>query len=268
MRSFLSTHWKSIVALIILILLAVVSLSPDANGASLAARLNQHVEAIAPPPGATRAHAALQRASHYIEATLAGSGYRVQRHDHGAGDTTARNIEVSLANVAAGQRPARIFIVGAHINATHGPPGAIDTGGAAAVLELARLLKQIRPTPGTELRFVFFVNGDTSGNFIAFVGSRASSALVAQRLAAFRNGSEFPAEGLAAPAYVQGVTVSNHGSYRHDGYPAITITDTAFLRYPYLDMDDEAAGTDCAGLARVVTGLFQTIAALAGTASS
>jgi len=267
MRSFLSTHWKSIVALVILILLAAVTLSSEANDASLAARLHRHAQAIAPGDDSTP-ETAPDHISQYIQTTLARSGYRVQRHHDHAGDNAPRKIEVSLANLAAGQRPARMFIVGAHINASPGPPEAIDSGGAAAVLELARLLRRIRPTPGTELRFVFLVNKETSGSFIAFVGPRESSALVAQRLAAFRNGPELPAEGLAAPAYVQGVTVSSNSAYRYAGRPAVTITDTAFQRYPYFHMDDEATGTDCEDVARVVAGLFQTIAALAGTASS
>jgi hypothetical protein len=43
--------------------------------------------------------------------------------------------------------------------------------------------------------------------------------------------SDFPAEGLAAPAHTTGVTLSDHSSYNRHGYPALMITDTAFMRY-------------------------------------
>jgi Zn-dependent M28 family amino/carboxypeptidase len=104
-----------------------------------------------------------------------------------------------------------------------------------------------------------------TGNFIAFVGTRESSELVRQALAAFRSGSDFPAEGLAAPSYVEGVTLSDHASYNRYGYPALMITDTAFLRYPYYHTaQDTEDKLDYDSMARVVDGLARTIAALAG----
>jgi hypothetical protein len=322
MRSFLSTHWKSIVALIILVLLAVLTMTPGAASTDLAARLRGHVVAIASGEHNTATPAALERVARHIETTLVAEGYRVHRQEYRAGGVAVRNIEVSLANVQSGARPERIFIVGAHYDSAQGAPGANDNGsGTAAVLELARLLKGMHPSQGTELKFVFFVNEEPpwfmgadmgsmrhasalrrdnqnvegaliletigyfssvagsqqlppglegrypdTGNFIAFVGTRESSGLVAQALAAFRAGSDFPAEGLAAPAYVQGVTLSDHASYNRFGYPALMITDTAFLRYPYYHTaEDTPDKLDYRSLARVVTGLSHTIVALAGT---
>jgi hypothetical protein len=108
-----------------------------------------------------------------------------------------------------------------------------------------------------------------AGNFIAFAGTLASSRLVQEALSAFRAASDFPAHGLAEPAYVQGVTLSDHSSYHRFGYPAIMITDTGFMRYPYYKMkaNDSAEDTpdklDYDGTARVVQGLARTIQALA-----
>jgi Zn-dependent M28 family amino/carboxypeptidase len=325
MRTFLSTHWKSIVVLILLVLLAFLTMSPGTAGADLGARLRQHVAAIASGEHNTANPAALERAARYIETELAHQGYQVRRQEYRAGGIAVRNIEASVANVAPGARPARIFVVGAHYDSAPGAPGANDNGsGTAAVLELARMLKTMHPSPGTELKFVFFVNEEPpwfmgadmgsmrhagalrrdgqnvagaliletigwysdkpgsqqlppglegrypdTGNFIAFVGTSESSKLVAQALAAFRAGSDFPAEGLAAPAYVQGVTLSDHASYNRYGYPALMVTDTAFLRYPYYHTaGDTADKLDYPSLARVVRGLAHTIGALAGTTSS
>lgn len=322
MRNFLSTHWKTLVAILVLVFVALLTLSPSAASPDLSARLRHHVEAVATVEHNTATPAGLERAAHYIETTLERYGYPVIRQEYKAGGTAVRNIEVSLANVAKGQRPDRIFIVGAHYDSARGAPGANDNGsGTAAVLELARLMRTVSPSPGTELKFVFFVNeeppwfmGDDmgsmrhaqalhrerapvhgalvletigwyshernsqrlppglegrypeTGNFIAFVGTRESSALVGQALAAFRAGSDFPAHGLAAPAYVQGVTLSDHASYHRFGYPALMITDTAFLRYPYYHTaEDTPDKLDYDSLARVVSGLAHTIGSLAGT---
>ncbi len=113
--------------------------------------------------------------------------------------------------------------------------------------------------PGLEKQY------PSTGNFIAFVGTLESSALVRQALAAFRAQSDFPAEGLAAPAHVMGVTLSDHSSYNRHGCPALMITDTAFLRYPYYHTaEDTPDKLDYASMARVVKGLARTIDALAG----
>ena len=172
---------------------------------------------------------------------------------------------MSVSNTAPGARPERIFIIGAN---------AAPAGGAAAVLELARLLKTMQPRRGTEVKFVFFVNERQTlppgaGNFIAFAGTLASSALVRQALAAFTAQPDSPAAGLAAPAHVMGVTLSDHSSAERQGYPALMITDTAFLRYPYFHTNQETPDKlDYAGMARVVEGLARTIGSLAGAAKT
>jgi hypothetical protein len=243
MRTFLRAHWKALVAIVLLVLLALFTGDPGAAipAPSLAERLNAHAAAIA-DGGATR----------HVANVLAAEGYAVRR--------TGSGIEASVANVAPDGRPARLFIVGVNGNS--------DGGAAAAVLELARLLKDLRPSPGTEVKFVFFMGQDArsaphTGSFIAFVGTMASARPVQDALSAFRAASNVPTRGLAAPAYVQGVTLSNHAAYQGAGDPAITFTDTGFLRYPYYETATNAAQPDYEETARVVEGLARTIAALA-----
>ena len=283
MRNFFQSHWKAIVALILLILMAALYLRPGpASGAqALAERLERHVGAIASPEHNARTLPSLESAAVYIEKTLAEAGYRSTRQAYAAGGGRVHNIEVSIGNVAPGGRPERIFIVGAHYDSAQGTPGANDKGGGtAAVLELARLLHTMRPSAGTEVRFVFFVNEEPpcfmgeemgryrdTGNFIAFVGTLESSKRVREALAAFRAASDFPAAGLAAPAHTTGVTLSDHTRYERHGYPALMITESAFMRYPYYQTaEDPPDKPDYESMARVVTGLEKTIRALAGAA--
>lgn len=327
MRKFARSHWKILIAILLAVALATLTLETDSAppAPDLSARLRTHVETIALKEHNTATPRELEQAARHIETMLQGYGYSLRRQEYEAGGQKVRNIEVSVSNTAPGARPERIFIVGAHYDSARGAPGANDNGsGTAAVLELARLLKTMQPSRGTEVKFVFFVNEEPpwfmgeemgsmqharelrkngqnvegaliletigwysqaqnsqklppglekhypgTGNFIAFVGTLENSALVRQALAAFQAQSDFPAEGLAAPAHVMGVTLSDHSSYNRQGYPALMIADTAFLRYPYYHTaEDTPDKLDYASMARVVKGLARTMESLAGAAKT
>jgi len=77
------------------------------------------------------------------------------------------------------------------------------------------------------------------GNFIAFVGNLSSRRLVTKSIQLFREYSTFPSEGIAAPAFIPGISWSDHWSFWKHGYPAIMITDTAPYRYPYYHMSED-----------------------------
>lgn len=269
MRTFLRAHWKAIVAIVLLILLAMVTVSPSSAPLpepSLSARLRTHVTALgAIEPGSVDNPTPpdLQRAAAYIAQVLESEGYRVHRRPYA--------IEVSVATPAAPGGPARLFVIGARYDAVE---GIDDKGsGSAAVLELARLLKGLHPSAGTEVKFVFSESGgardesSSGGSYIAFVGTPAASSRVQDALSAFQAASAAPARGLAAPAYVQGVTLSAHRNGAQAGGPAVVITESAFRRYPYRraaqDMQDTQDSAEYDGVARVVAGLANTITALA-----
>ena len=103
-----------------------------------------------------------------------------------------------------------------------------------------------------------------TGNFIGFVGNLSSRRLLKQAVDAFRRTSDFPVESTAVPAIVPGIDWSDHGSFWHEGYPALMITDTALYRYPHyhsaLDTPDKI---DYSGLTRVTRGLVGVVNALA-----
>jgi len=106
----------------------------------------------------------------------------------------------------------------------------------------------------------------STANFIAFVGNVASYPLVKRAVSAFRRNAEFPSEGIAAPAWLPGVSASDHTSFWQQGYPALMVTDTASYRYPYYHTDkDTPDKIDYCRTARVVDGLAKAIAELANT---
>jgi Peptidase family M28 len=69
---------------------------------------------------------------------------------------------------------------------------------------------------------------------------------------------------VAAPAFIPGVTWSDHWSFRRHGYAAIMVTDTAFNRYPhYHRATDTPEKLDYLRMARVTLGLAAVIKELA-----
>ncbi|MBQ5946388.1 hypothetical protein [Massilia sp. ST3] len=251
------SHWK-LIAILLAIVLALITAEIDSAPAAppLSARLRAHVEAAAATKHDT--------SGRYIESSLKAFGYAPARLTQETGGRRLRSIEAVLRNVAPGARPERVFLVG-------------DRGsGTAAVLELARLLKTVQPSRGTEIRFVFLLDqaaaapdgaAEDAGNFIAFAGTMASSARVRQALAAFKEQPDTLEHGLAAPAHVMGVTLSSHGKpYTPSlgAYPALLVTDTGFLGYPYHETTADADKVDVEAMARTVSGLARTLTALAG----
>ena len=193
--------------------------------APLASRLAQHADMLAAKQPAGLA-------TRYIETALVRLGYEVIRRDYTHQGQRMHSVEVALGNGAS----ERTIIVGA-------------TGGdAAAVIELARLLRGLRPAEGTQVQLVFFIGAAVKPmSFIAFAGSPGAATTVRKALAAFRPASVSPAEGLAARAYVEGVSTAG----------TLMITDTA-LRYPYAHTaqpDYPAMAADVAGLARLIEAL-------------
>jgi Zn-dependent M28 family amino/carboxypeptidase len=113
--------------------------------------------------------------------------------------------------------------------------------------------------------FPFSLFYPTTGNFIAFVGNMSSRKLVRQAIASFRRHTAFPSEGVASPGWITGIDWSDHWSFWKEGYPAIMITDTALFRYNhYHSPGDTPDKIKFARMARVVSGITQVVAELAG----
>ena len=102
------------------------------------------------------------------------------------------------------------------------------------------------------------------GNFIGFVGNLSSRSLVRRAIGTFRQTTDFPSEGAAAPGSLTGIGWSDHWSFWQEGYRAIMITDTAPFRYiHYHEISDRPAHLDYDRMARVVSGLSNVIVELA-----
>jgi len=130
---------------------------PTSAEDDLAGRLKRHVTAIASTPHNVSHYDALEKAAAYIEAELAALGYQPQPQVFDTDGRPVRNIEVVLEPADSGP-DTESLVVGAHYDSAGIAPGANDNAtGVAAVIELARLLKDAAPKD-KRLRLVLFVN--------------------------------------------------------------------------------------------------------------
>jgi Zn-dependent M28 family amino/carboxypeptidase len=150
----------------------------SAAGTLPAENLRRHVEAVASREHNVFHPRELEAAAKYIEGALSGFGYRVEAQRFAAAPgEEVRNIEVEIKG---GAQAAEIVLVGAHYDSVAGAVGANDNGsGVAAVLELARLLKDARPA--RTLRFVLFVNEEPPFFQTDAMGSRIYAARARER---------------------------------------------------------------------------------------
>ena len=96
----------------------------------------------------------LESAADYIRSSLEDEGYRVADQAYPIDGRSVRNLEAVLSG---SEGTAGNLVVGAHYDCVDDSPGADDNAtGVAAVLELARLLRQSKPQK--TIRFVLFVN--------------------------------------------------------------------------------------------------------------
>lgn len=242
------------------LLLPAGAAPPSATPTSptLPSRLEQHALMLAAAARSSPPTEAPEQAARYIETALAAQGYAVSRHDERQYDHLLRQVEITLSHPAPAPPTTRVLIVGA----AYAPATRRNDTDMATVIELARLLKNLPLATGTQLKFVFSVNPNAlrTGNFIAFAGSRGSAELVRKTLASFRPAPS--AEGLATPAFVEGVTLIGRAG------TTLLITDIALLRYPYSHTLQGAHDpADFATMARGVSDLARLIATLAGPAA-
>ena len=119
--------------------------------------LRQHVDALAVQIGERNIenkYASLESAAQYIEDILKSYGYTVVSQPYSVRGVTVRNLAAELPGTAVSNE---VVIIGAHYDSALGSPAANDNAsGVAALLELARLLRNSKPTRTTQ--FVFFVN--------------------------------------------------------------------------------------------------------------
>jgi Zn-dependent M28 family amino/carboxypeptidase len=129
---------------------------PPPSTYEIESNLTKHVSYLAGSIGERNviAYQPLQQAAQYIEDALKHQGYEVQSQDYVVQMRKVRNL---IAEIRGGARANEIVVIGAHYDTVFDCPGADDnTSGVAALLELARLLKNSHPE--RTVRFVAFVN--------------------------------------------------------------------------------------------------------------
>jgi Peptidase family M28 len=148
--------------------------------AALVAVLERHIGTIAAREHNVAHHDELEKVARYIEATLASAGYAVGRQEFIADGKPVRNIDATIE--PAGASDPEVIVVGAHYDSVRGSPGANDNGsGTAAVLELARLLRDLGGASNRRIRFVLFVNEEPPYFRTEAMGSLNYARALAQR---------------------------------------------------------------------------------------
>ena len=148
---------------------------------ALAASLKLHIASIAAREHNIAHYDELEKVARHIEATLASFGYAVGRQEFSADGRLVRNIDATIEPPAEKPDP-EVIVVGAHYDSAPGTPGANDNGsGAAAVIELARLLRDLDHKSGKRIRFVLFVNEEPPYFMTEAMGSLRYARALAER---------------------------------------------------------------------------------------
>ena len=266
--------------------------------ASLARRLRGHVEALA----ARERNADLETPARYIEGEL---GPAARRQGYPSAGRTVHNIEagegeivvgahydtvpgspgaddnasgvaalIELARMSSAGKIRFVAFANEELPYSHGDEmgsfvyakRARERGERIRAMFSLEMLGCYSDAPGSQ-RYPPVVGWfyPDRADFIAFVGDLGAWRLVRRAHALFRRHSDFPSQSLAAPAFVPGITRSDHWSFRRHGYPALMVTDTAFNRYPhYHRPSDTPEKLDYERMARVTLGLAAMLSELAG----
>lgn len=116
--------------------------------------VERHVRALAEDIGERTIRQGLDRAAQYIRDQMELLGFQVGEQEFFLDGQRYCNLD---SQITGAKFPERILVVGAHYDTVFGTPGADDNAtGVAALLELARMLKDAQPD--CTIRLVFFAN--------------------------------------------------------------------------------------------------------------
>ena len=112
------------------------------------------------------------------------------------------------------------------------------------------------------------MNYPEAGDFVGIIGNEGSTALLNQVRQSFKaHIPELAVESLLVPGKgegIEGVRLSDHSSFWDQDFPALMITDTAFLRNPnYHRPTDTIETLNFEFMRNVATGIFYSVVALA-----
>lgn len=102
------------------------------------------------------------------------------------------------------------------------------------------------------------------GDFLAAVGNFRSWQLVWAFRRGFKRATRFPLYSIALPEAIWEIRLSDNSSFWDQGYPALMVTDTSFLRNPHYHADTDTPDTlDCARMAQATIGVAGAVSRLA-----
>jgi Zn-dependent M28 family amino/carboxypeptidase len=103
------------------------------------------------------------------------------------------------------------------------------------------------------------------GDFLAAVGNLPSWRLLWQFRRGFKHAVRFPLWTLALPESIEEIRLSDNSSFWDQGYRALMLTDTSFLRNPHYHQASDTPDTlDYERMAQVTLGIAGGAARLAG----
>lgn len=103
------------------------------------------------------------------------------------------------------------------------------------------------------------------GNYLAVVGSFRELPWVFRLVQSLRKTSPLAFYGLAAPQWVPGIEHSDHQSFWSQGYPAVMVTDTAYLRNPHYHQPTDTPDTlDYIRMAQATDALRAVLTSIVG----
>jgi Zn-dependent M28 family amino/carboxypeptidase len=103
------------------------------------------------------------------------------------------------------------------------------------------------------------------GNFLAAVGNLRSWRLLWNFRRGFKRAIRFPLFSIVLPERVSEIRRSDNSSFWDQGYPALMLTDTSFLRNPHYHLASDTPETlDYERMAQVTTGVLGGTCAVAG----
>ena len=101
------------------------------------------------------------------------------------------------------------------------------------------------------------------GNYIALVGNLRSLAMMSIVRKTMRDQHTIGVESLSAPGFIPPLFLSDHSSFWKAGFPALMVTDTAFLRNPHYHKESDTPDTLNYGfLATVVSAVHAAVHSL------
>ncbi|MEP7084875.1 MAG: M28 family peptidase, partial [Betaproteobacteria bacterium] len=107
------------------------------------------------------------------------------------------------------------------------------------------------PAPGLSLLY------PDQGNFIALVGKLSDFGVMRSVKSAMSGATALPVHSINSPRRVPGIENSDHINFWDAGYPALMVTDTAYLRNPnYHGAGDTWQTLDYRRMAQVVQAVY------------